>query len=85
MYSAVYYAPAKTMGGMIEADIFCAFGLLYAAFVALASMSLYWWLELSPGFEWLGDVIAIIWVGLSMSGIAWSKVWMANPSFNTGK
>ncbi|KAF5386002.1 hypothetical protein D9615_002507 [Tricholomella constricta] len=80
---AVYFNPAKTQGGMIEADIFCLAGLLYSAFVCLSSMSMFWWLELSPGWEWLGDLVAILWIGFSMSIVAWSKVRMASPSFNT--
>ncbi|KAK0240849.1 hypothetical protein EDD85DRAFT_816543 [Armillaria nabsnona] len=80
---AVYYNPAKTMGGMIEADTFCIFGLFYAAFVSLATMSLFWWLEVKPGWEWLADTFVILWVGVSMSILAWLKVWMANPQFNT--
>lgn len=80
---AVYFNPAKTNGGMIEADVFCLVGLLYSAFVCLSSMSLFWWLELQPGWEWLGDLVAIVWIGVSMSGVAWAKVWMASPSFNT--
>ncbi|KAJ8078011.1 hypothetical protein PM082_000213 [Marasmius tenuissimus] len=80
---AVYFNPAKTMGGMLEADIFCIFGLFYSAFVALASMSMFWWIDLKPGWEWLADVVAIVWVGVSMSFMAWMKVWMANPQFGT--
>lgn len=64
------------MGGMIEADVYCLAGLLYSAFVCLSSMSLFWWLELSPGWEWLGDAVAILWIGVSMSFVAWTKVWM---------
>ncbi|KXN90635.1 hypothetical protein AN958_03875 [Leucoagaricus sp. SymC.cos] len=80
---AVYFNPAKTVGGMIEADIFCLMGIVYAAFVCGISMSTFWWLELKPGYEWLGDVVAILWIGVSMSVVAWMKVWMASPSFNT--
>ncbi|TFK44661.1 Fusaric acid resistance protein-like-domain-containing protein [Crucibulum laeve] len=80
---AVYFNPAKTTGAMIEADLYCLFGLLYSSFVCLASMSMFWWLELKPGFEWLGDVVAILWIGVGMSGVAWMKQWMASPSFNT--
>ncbi|KAG7098252.1 hypothetical protein E1B28_000214 [Marasmius oreades] len=80
---AVYFNPAKTMGGMLEADIFCVFGLFYSAFVALTSMSMFWWLDVQPGLEWLADVIAIVWVGVSMSILAWLKLWMANPQFGT--
>ncbi|KAF8906326.1 Fusaric acid resistance protein-like-domain-containing protein [Mucidula mucida] len=71
---AVYYNPAKTMGAMLEADLFCLFGVVYAAFVCLSSMSMFWW---------FGDLVAILWVGVSMSFLAWMKVWMGSPQFNT--
>jgi len=76
--SAVYFNPAKTVGAMIEADLFCLFGLLYSAFVCLTSMSMFWWLELQPGWEWLGDFVAIAWIGVSMSLLTWLKVWMVS-------
>ncbi|KAJ3749643.1 Fusaric acid resistance protein-like-domain-containing protein [Lentinula detonsa] len=80
---AVYFNPAKTMGGMIEADFFCIFGILYSAFICLSSMTLFWWLDVQPGWEWLADALAILWVGVGMSFLAWMKVYMANPQFNT--
>ncbi|KAG5735641.1 hypothetical protein E4T56_gene6971 [Termitomyces sp. T112] len=80
---AVYYNPAKTKGGMIEANIFCLMGLFYAALMCISSMKTLRWLELSPGWERLGNFVAIIWIGVSMSILSWFKVWMANPSFNT--
>ncbi|KAJ8508004.1 hypothetical protein ONZ45_g9692 [Pleurotus djamor] len=60
---SVYFNPAKTIGAMFEADMFCFFGIMYAAFVCLMSMSTFWWLELTPGWEWLGDVMVILWIG----------------------
>jgi len=69
---------------MIEADFFCLVGLVYSAVVCVCSMSMFWWLEVKPGWEWLADMLVILWVGVSMSGIAWMRVWMAKPSFNTG-
>ncbi|KAF9478625.1 hypothetical protein BDN70DRAFT_808498 [Pholiota conissans] len=80
---AVYFNPAKTVGAMVEADLFCLFGVVYAAIVCLVSMSMFWFLEVRPGWEWLADVVAITWIGVSFSILAWLKVWMANPSFNT--
>ncbi|KAF8973312.1 hypothetical protein BDZ97DRAFT_1780768 [Flammula alnicola] len=77
---AVYFNPAKTVGAMIEADLFCLFGVLYAAVVCLVSMSMFWFLEVRPGWEWMADFVAIAWIALSMSILAWMKVWMANPS-----
>jgi hypothetical protein len=61
---------------MVEADTYCLMGLLFAAFVSLTSMSGFWWFEVQPGYEWLADTIVIFWVGLSMSIVAWMKVWM---------
>jgi uncharacterized membrane protein YgaE (UPF0421/DUF939 family) len=46
-------------------------------------MSFYWWLERKPGWEWAGDFIVISWIGVGMCALAWMKVWMKNPSFNT--
>ncbi|PCH35986.1 hypothetical protein WOLCODRAFT_140156 [Wolfiporia cocos MD-104 SS10] len=80
---AVYYNPAKTLGGMVQADLFCTMGLLFAAFVSLSSMSMYWFFEVQPGWEWLADSLVLLWIGLGMSLVAWTKVWMAKPTFNT--
>ena len=61
---------------MIEADLFCFLGLLYAAFVCLGSMGMYWWIEDKHGLDWLADTIVLSWVGISMASIAFMKVWM---------
>ncbi|KAF7335073.1 ArAE-2 domain-containing protein [Mycena venus] len=79
---AVHFNPAKTMGGMIEADLYFIAGLVYSAFVCLSSMSVFWWLESKPGWGWLANAVVIVWVGVSFSVVAWMKVWMASPSFN---
>lgn len=80
---AVYFNPAKTMGAMFEADMFCLIGFCYAAIVCLTSMGLFWWLDVQPGLEWLADLVTIALVGISFSILCWLKVWMANPQFNT--
>ncbi|KAI0338288.1 hypothetical protein BDW22DRAFT_1363174 [Trametopsis cervina] len=80
---AVYFNPAKTIGGMFEADIYCLIGLLYAAFISLGSVSMYWFFEVRAGWEWLADCLVILWIGLGMSGMAYMKMWMAKPTFNT--
>ncbi|KAF4621168.1 hypothetical protein D9613_000656 [Agrocybe pediades] len=82
---AVYFNPAKTVGAMIEADLFCLIGILYSFVVCLVSMNMFWWFEVHPGWEWAADLVALGWIGLSFSAMAWMKVWMENPSFNTGK
>ncbi|KAI5117857.1 hypothetical protein M0805_007700 [Coniferiporia weirii] len=80
---AVYFNPAKTAGAMLEADLYCLLGLAWASFISLGSMWMFWWIDVIPGWEWLADVIAIVWIGLGMTAVAFMKVWMAKPSFNT--
>ena len=60
----------------MEADLFCLLGLLYAAVVCLASMSMFWWLEVKPGWEWMADIVALVWIAVSVGVMAWMKVWM---------
>lgn len=69
---------------MFEADVFCTMGLLFATFVSLTSMSVYWFFELQSGWEWLADILVLLMIGVGMSGVAYMKVWMAKPTFNTG-
>jgi len=63
---------------MLEADLFCFFGLIYAGVVCLVSMAMFWWLERQPGLEWLGDIVAVVWIIISMGLLAWLKVWMVS-------
>lgn len=63
---------------MVEADMFCLFGLLYSAVVCLVSMSMFWWFEVQPGWEWLADFVALAWIGFSVGALAWMKVWMVS-------
>ncbi|KAJ6488997.1 Fusaric acid resistance protein-like-domain-containing protein [Mycena sanguinolenta] len=81
---AVHFNPAKTMGEMIEADLYCFVGVAYSTFICLSSMTIFWWLETKPGPAWelVANILVIVWIGLSMSVVVWMKVWMANPSFN---
>ena len=69
---------------MLEADLYCLYGVIWSAVVALGSMSLFWWIDVIPGWEWLAAIVAIIWIGSGMSIVAGMKVWMGKPSFNTG-
>ena len=85
LHSAVYFNPAKTVGAMFDADKFCLMGLLYASFISLGSVTMYWFFEIRAGWEWLADVLVILWIGLGMSGMAYMKMWMGKPTFNTGE
>ncbi|KAJ7590150.1 Fusaric acid resistance protein-like-domain-containing protein [Mycena floridula] len=79
---AVYFHPAKTVGAMLKADLFFFFAIIYSAVVCLISMTMFWWLQLQPGWEWLADIVVISLIGFNMGFLAWMKVWMANPQFN---
>ena len=70
---------------MVDADIYCTMGLVFATFLSLSSMSVYWFFELQPGWEWLADLLVLFMIGFGMSFVAWMKVWMVKPTFNTGK
>ena len=74
----MYFNPAKSVGAMLEADLFCVFGLLYSAAVCLASTLIFRWLDLKPGWDGVGDFLVIAWIGVTMSGLAWMKVWMVS-------
>jgi hypothetical protein len=58
--------------------MFCLMGIVYASLVCAASMSMFWWFEQRPGWELFGDMTAILWVGVSMSVVAWMKIWMVS-------
>ncbi|KAG8970045.1 hypothetical protein FRC03_011844 [Tulasnella sp. 419] len=78
----VYFNPAKTIGAMLEADSYCLVAAVYSAVVSLTAMSLFWFFEQRPGLEWLADTCVFLCVGLGMTGVAWSKMWMSKASFN---
>jgi hypothetical protein len=88
------FNPAKTVGNMFLATRFCVLLAILATVVSLLSMgTLHLFDYFSPynGDKWdwiseMGDwVVCVLWIGGSMGGLAWSKVWVNNPSFNSGR
>ncbi|QRW08040.1 fusaric acid resistance-like protein [Ceratobasidium sp. AG-Ba] len=83
----VYYNPAvspvKSIGGMIEADLFCLVGAAFASFASLVATQSFWFFELQPGWEWLADALVLSWLAVSMMLIAWSKLWVNKPTFGS--
>jgi hypothetical protein len=69
---------------MVESDLYCLMGLLYASFISLSSMAMFWWIDMKPGFEWLADLFAVLWIGVGMAALSWTKAWMNKPTFGTG-
>lgn len=85
MVLSVYYNPAMTMGGMLEADRYCLLGAVYSSIVCLVSMGLFWLLEDQPGLEFWADTSVFFTVGIAMTLVAWAKLRMERPSFNAGE
>ncbi|KAG9096669.1 hypothetical protein FRC06_008439 [Ceratobasidium sp. 370] len=79
----VYYNPAKTIGAMAEADLFCLVGAAFASFASLVATGSFWYFELQPGWEWLADALVLSWLALAMMVIAWSKLWVGKPTFGS--
>lgn len=79
---AVYYNPAKSIGGMIESDLFCLFVSLFSSLVSLAAVGTLKAAD-AAGSE-LGDWAALFfWMGGACAVLAWVKNWLGKPSFGT--
>ncbi|BGP38095.1 hypothetical protein JCM10449v2_002022 [Rhodotorula kratochvilovae] len=80
---AVYFMPARTIGGMVEADLFLLVGAAYAAFLTCGSMGT---AVLFDHFDLLGyghALILIVWLGGGYALLAWFKVTMNKPTVAT--
>ena len=69
---------------MFEADLYCLLGIVWASFILLGSMGMFWWLERYHNLNFLAEIIVIAFIGFGMTVVAFMKQWMAKPSFNTG-
>lgn len=83
---SVYYAPAKSLGMMIEADVYCLVVATIAAVVSLAAVGTLKAAD-NVGTSWgrdCGDWTALFfWFGGSLSVLAWLKVRLGKQSFNS--
>ncbi|KAG8906930.1 hypothetical protein FRB99_005704 [Tulasnella sp. 403] len=79
----VYFNPAKTIGAMFEADTYCLVAAVFSSVVCLTSMGLFWLFEDMKGMEFFADSSVFLCIGVAMSAVAWAKLWMERPSFNT--
>lgn len=70
---------------MLEADIYCLVAAAFSSAVCLAAFGLFWFFEEKPGLEIIAGTSVFLCIGLAMTGVAWAKVWMERPSFNTGE
>lgn len=78
-----YYNPAKTLGAMIEADIFMLWASFYAFVTCMGSMGTAVWLNYAGFHELSHFVTIIVWLTVSMSLLGWMKVKMNHPQFGS--
>lgn len=88
------FNPAKTLGNMTLALRYCFFLVIGSSVIcvcAMGTLELFDVFSPSQGSKWdwiseMGDwIVCVLWVGGSLGGLAWLKLWVGNPSFNSGK
>lgn len=85
----VYFHPARSIGSMTLADKYCLFlAALSASVCALAMATISICDRYLPTQQFLqlrlGEMLVlVVWIGAALGGLAWTKQWMNNPSYNT--
>ncbi|BGP14019.1 hypothetical protein JCM10213v2_001957 [Rhodosporidiobolus nylandii] len=80
---AVYFMPARTVGGMLEADAYLSVGALYATFLTCGSMACTVLFERLDMLRLGHAVVLILWLGCGYGLAAYVKVVMNKPSIST--
>lgn len=80
---ATYYNPAKSLGEMMEADIFMIWAASFALLACLGSMSTAVWLNEIGLHTTSHVVIVVIWLAGSMGLVAWMKVKVGKAQFGS--
>ncbi|CAD6925477.1 unnamed protein product [Tilletia controversa] len=79
---AVYFHPAKTLGAMLEADMFAFLAFVYSVALGLSSMAVAVWLH-DAGHPIFSNIISVLlFLGVGMALVGYSKVTIAKPTFN---
>ncbi|KAK0553878.1 hypothetical protein OC846_000747 [Tilletia horrida] len=80
---AVYFHPAKTIGAMLEADIFALLAFLYSIALGVSSMAAAVWLH-GTGHPVLSNALSVLlFLGVGMGLVGYAKVKIGKPTFNT--
>lgn len=80
---AVYFHPGRSIGSMIEANVFALVSFSYAILLGLTSMLTAVFLH-DRDFPGLSNAITVVaFVGLGVTLVGYAKVKVAKPSFNT--
>ncbi|GAA6001060.1 hypothetical protein JCM10207_007394 [Rhodosporidiobolus poonsookiae] len=80
---SVYFMPARTIGGMLEADAYLLVGALYATFLTCGSMAMAVLFEKLDLLK-LGHVLVLVfWLGGGYGLLAYVKIVMGKPAVAT--
>ncbi|PKY38564.1 hypothetical protein RhiirA4_336561 [Rhizophagus irregularis] len=80
---AVFFNPAKTVGGMYEAVMFSLIGGLFGSLICIGSMASAVWFD-NNGLDTIGRILGVvIWCGGSMFIVAFLKAKLNKPNFNS--
>ncbi|CDR88651.1 related to BRE4-protein involved in endocytosis [Sporisorium scitamineum] len=80
---AVYFHPAKTLGAMIEADIFALGAFIYAVALGFFSMAVAVFLHETDRII-ISDIVSVlVFLGIGMALVGYAKIKVAKPQFNT--
>ncbi|KAJ1027495.1 hypothetical protein NDA18_003499 [Ustilago nuda] len=80
---AVYFHPAKTLGAMVEADLFALGAFIYAVTLGFCSMAVAVFLHEVDRIL-VSDIISVLFfLGIGMALVGYAKIKVAKPQFNT--
>ncbi|GAA5989203.1 hypothetical protein JCM10908_001207 [Rhodotorula pacifica] len=80
---AVYFSPGRTVGAMIETDLYLAMGAIYALFLMAGSMGTAIALQAIGQIGVAHVIIPILWLGGGYALLAFAKITVNKPSFST--
>ncbi|GAA5920193.1 hypothetical protein JCM1841_006641 [Sporobolomyces salmonicolor] len=81
--TSVYFWSARTIGGMLEADIYLLFGAVYAAFLTCGSMAMSVLFDKWGLLQVAHVLVLVVWLGGGYALLAYAKVVMNKPNIST--
>ncbi|BGP68500.1 hypothetical protein NBRC10513v2_001833 [Rhodotorula toruloides] len=80
---AVYFMPSRTIGGMVEADLFLSLAALFAIFLSCGSMAMTVFLDAYDLLTLGHALVIVLWIGCGYGCLAFAKVVWAKPTVST--
>ncbi|KAJ8295574.1 putative membrane protein [Rhodotorula toruloides] len=80
---AVYFMPSRTIGGMVEADLFLSLAALFAIFLSCGSMAMTVFLDAYDLLTLGHALVLVLWIGCGYGCLAYAKVVWAKPTVST--